>query len=105
MGGERYNDVNDGSNDDQPRTGAARSASIRETVMLDAGRLYLEGSAAAVIMAVLGFISGLAALALTDNHRVALLVAAVAFALAGIILTVRLRRMTRATVLPAEPPA
>jgi ABC-type nickel/cobalt efflux system permease component RcnA len=97
--------VNDGSNDDQPRARAAGSAPTRETVVLDAAHLYLEGTAAAVIMAVLGAISGLATLALADDQRLALLVAAVAFTLTGIILTVRLWRMTRAAATPTEPPA
>jgi hypothetical protein len=56
-------------------------------------------------MAALGAISGLATLALTDDQRSALLVAAVAFALTGIILTARLWRITRAAATPAEPPA
>jgi hypothetical protein len=73
--------------------------------MVDAVHLYLEGTAAAVIMAALGLISGLATLAWTDNQRLALLVAAVAFTLAGVILTARLWRMTRAPAPPAEPPA
>jgi hypothetical protein len=97
--------VNDGSNDDQPRARAAGSAPTRETVVPDDVHLYLEGTAAAVIMAALGVISGLAALALTGDQRLALLVAAVAFTLTGIILTVRLWRMTRAPAAPTEPPA
>jgi hypothetical protein len=97
--------VNAGSNDDQPRARAAGAAPTRETVVLDAAHLYLEGTAAAVVMAALGGISGLATLALTDDQRLALLVAAVAFAFTGIILTVRLWRMMRAAASPTEPPA
>ena len=44
-------------------------------------------------------------LALSGDQRVALLSAAVAFMLTGIVLTVRLWRMTRAPASPAEPPA
>lgn len=97
--------MNDASNDDQPRSRTAGSAPTRKTVILDAAYLYLEGTAAAVIMAALGAISGLATLALTDDRRLALLVAGVAFTLTGIILTVRLWRMTRAAATPTEPPA
>jgi hypothetical protein len=67
--------------------------------------LYLEGTVTAAIMAMLGVISGVATLALSGDQRLALLAAAVAFALAGIVLTLRLWRMTRAAVPPAEPPA
>jgi hypothetical protein len=97
--------VNDVSNEDQPRARAAGSAPARETVVLDTTHLYLEGTAAAVIMAAFGAISALATLALTDDLRLAFLVAAGVFTLAGIILTVRLRRMTRAAATPTEPPA
>ncbi|MFZ1105593.1 MAG: hypothetical protein WAN86_22505 [Hyphomicrobiaceae bacterium] len=72
--------------------------------MPDTAYLYFEGTAAAVIMAALGVISGLATLALADDPRLALLVAAVAFTLTGIILTVRLWRMTRAPAPSSEPP-
>jgi hypothetical protein len=97
--------VSYGSNDDQPRAGAERSAPTREIVLPDAAHLYLEGTAAAIIMAALGCVSGLVTLALIDDQRLALLVAAAAFTLTGIILTVRLWRMTRPPVPRAEPPA
>jgi hypothetical protein len=96
--------VNGGSNDDQPRTRSAGSPSIQETAGLDAFHLYFEGTAAALMMALLGVISGLATLALTADQRIALLAGAVAFMLTGIVLTVRLWRMTRAPAPPAEPP-
>jgi len=67
--------------------------------------LYLEGTVTAAIMAMLGVISGVATLALSGDQRLALLAAALAFALTGIVLTVRLWRMTRAPAAPAEPPA
>jgi hypothetical protein len=73
--------------------------------MLDAVHLYFEGTAAAIIMAALGAISGLATLALTGDERLALLVAAVAFMFTGIVLMVRLWRMTQAPAPPTEPPA
>jgi hypothetical protein len=67
--------------------------------------LYLEGTVTAAIMAMLGVISGVATLALSGDQRLALLAAAGAFALTGVVLTVRLWRMTRAPAPPAEPPA
>jgi hypothetical protein len=73
--------------------------------MLEAVRLYFEGTMAAIIMVMLGAIAGFATLALSGNLRVALLVAAVAFMLSGIILTVRLWRMTRPPAPPTGPPA
>lgn len=60
---------------------------------------------AAVVMVALGAISGLATLALAGDQRLALLVAGVAFMLTGIVLTVRLWRMTQAPAPPSEPPA
>jgi hypothetical protein len=95
--------VDGGNNDNQPATRPRRSA--RKTAMLDDVHLYLEGTATAAIMAMLGVISGLATLALSGDQRLALLAAAVAFALTGIVLTVRLWRMTRTPAPPAEPPA
>jgi hypothetical protein len=56
-------------------------------------------------MVALGASSGLATLALADDQRLALLVAAVAFTLTGIIVTVRLWRVTRAPAHPTDPPA
>jgi hypothetical protein len=73
--------------------------------MLDTVHLYFEGTAAAIIMVALGAISGLATLALTGDQRLTLLVAAVAFMLTGIVLMVRLWRMTQAPAPPSEPPA
>ena len=92
-----------GNNDNQPATRPRQSA--RKTVILDDVHLYLEGTATASIMAILGVISGIATLALSGDQRLALLAAAVAFVLAGIVLTVRLWRMTRAPAPPAAPPA
>jgi hypothetical protein len=73
--------------------------------MLESVHLYLEGTVAAAIMATLGVISGMATLALNGDQRLAILVAALAFMLTGIVLTVRLWRITRAPAPPAEPPA
>ena len=73
--------------------------------MLDAVHLYVEGAAAAIITVALGAIAGLATLALTGDQRLALLVAAVAFVLTGIVLMVRLWRMIQAPAPPTEPPA
>jgi hypothetical protein len=97
--------VNGGSNDDQPWTKVAGSASTRKTIVLDAVHLYFEGTAAAISMVALGAISGLATLALSGDQRLALLAAAGAFMLTGIVLMVRLWRMTQARAPPTEPPA
>jgi hypothetical protein len=56
-------------------------------------------------MAMLGIISGFATVALTGDGRLAFFVAAVAFVLTAIMLTVRLWRMTRMPTASAEPPA
>jgi hypothetical protein len=72
--------------------------------MLESVHLYLEGMVAAVIMTMLGAISGMVTLALSGDQRLALLVASGAFMLSGIVLTVRLWHMTRAPAPPAEPP-
>ena len=56
-------------------------------------------------MAMLGIISGLATVALTGDGRLAFFVAAVAFVLTAIVLTVRLCRMNRTLIASAEPPA
>jgi hypothetical protein len=73
--------------------------------MLESVHLYLEGTAAAAIMTTLGVISGMATLAVNGDQHLAVLVASVAFMLTGIVLMVRLWRMTRAPAPPAEPPA
>jgi hypothetical protein len=73
--------------------------------VLEAAHLYLEGTAAAATMAIFGAISGVVTLAWSDDQRLALLAAAAAFVLAGVVLTVRLWRMTRAPAPPVEPPA
>jgi hypothetical protein len=72
--------------------------------MLEAGDLYLEGTATAVILAMIGAISGLVTLVVSGDQRLALAIAATAFMLAGIVLTVRLWHMTRPPAPPAEPP-
>jgi hypothetical protein len=73
--------------------------------VLEAVRLYVEGSAAAAIMVMVGGICGVVMLALSGDQRLGLLAAAVAFMLTGIVLTMRLWRMTRAPAPSAEPPA
>ncbi len=72
--------------------------------MLDTLRLYFEATVAVAIMAMLAIISGLTAAGLTGDRQLALLVAAVAFVLTGILLTVRLWRMTRTPIPPPEAP-
>lgn len=72
--------------------------------MLDTVRLYFEATVAVAIMAMLAIISGFAAAGLTGDRRLAFLVPAAAFLLTGIVLTVRLWRMTRAPIPPLETP-
>lgn len=96
--------MNDGINDDQPTVRSVGSATTRKTVALEPVHLYLEGTATAAIMAMLSVISGLATLAWIGDWRLSLLAAAVAFTLTGIVLMVRLWRITRAPAPPAEPP-
>ena len=72
--------------------------------MLDTVRLYFEATLAVAIMAMLAIVSGFAAAGLTGDRRLAFLVAAVAFVLTGIALTVRLWRMTRTPITPPETP-
>ena len=89
-----------GSND-----GRGDATSTQENIILDTVRLYLEATVAVAIMAMLGIISGFATVALTGDGRLAFFVAAVAFVLTAIMLTVRLWRMTRMPTASAEPPA
>jgi hypothetical protein len=97
--------VNGGSNDDQAWKKVAGSASTPKAIVLDAVHLYFEGTVAAISMVALGAISGLATLALSGGQRLALAAAAGAFMLTGIVLMVRLWRMTQAPAPPTEPPA
>ena len=70
--------------------------------MLDTVRHYFEATVAVAIMVVLAIISGFAAAGLTGDRWLAILVAAAAFVLTGIVLTVRLWRMTRTPIPPPE---
>ena len=72
--------------------------------MLDTVRLYFKATVAVAIMAVFAIISGFASAGLTGDRRLAFLVAAVAFVLTGIVLTVHLWRMTRTPIPPPEAP-
>jgi hypothetical protein len=66
-------------------------------------RLYIDASYAIAVMAVVGIISGFATAAITGDTQGALKVALAMFGLAGVLLTVRLWRMTRRSEpLPAE---
>ena len=74
----------------------------QEKIMLDTVRHYFEATVAVAIMVVLAIISGFAAAGLTGDRWLAILVAAAAFVLTGIVLTVRLWRMTRTPIPPPE---
>lgn len=93
--------MNSGSKDEQLAGRPVRSGP--GPVLLGTVQLYLEGSVMAVVMATLGGVFGLVTLVLSGDQRLALAMATTAFMLAGIVLTVRLWRMTRPP--PAEPPA
>lgn len=72
--------------------------------MVDTVRIYIEATVAVATMATLGVVSGFAAFALTGDRTLAFGVAAAAFLLTGIVLTVRQWRLTRTPPPPAEPP-
>jgi hypothetical protein len=97
--------VNGVSNEEQPTIRPIRSTPSREAVTLEPVELYLEGTVAAVIMAMLGALFGVATLVLSGDHRLALGLGAAAFGFAGIVLTVRLWRMTRPPASASEPSA
>jgi hypothetical protein len=106
MGGARSeaSDVNGASNEEQPTIRPIRSTPSREAVTLEPVE-HLEGTVAAVIMAMLGALFGVATLVLSGDHRLALGLGAAAFGFAGIVLTVRLWRMTRPPASASEPSA
>ena len=58
-------------------------------------RLYIDASYAVAVMAFAGIVSGFAAAGLTGDRERGLQIALGAFALTGVLLTVRLWRMTR----------
>jgi hypothetical protein len=97
--------VNGESNAEQPATRPVRSMPAREVVELEPVELYYEGTTAAVMMVMIGAVFGVATLVLSGDQRLALVMAAGAFLLAGIGLTVRLWRMTRPPASSPEPPA
>lgn len=97
--------MNGVSNEEQPTIRPIRSTPSREAVTLEPVELYLEGTVAAVIMAMLGALFGVATLVLSGDHRLALGLGAAAFGFAGIVLTVRLWRMTRPPASASEPSA
>lgn len=97
--------MNGVSNEEQPTIRPIRSTPSREAVTLEPVQLYLEGTVTAVIMAMLGALFGVATLVLSGDHRLALGLGAAAFGFAGIVLTVRLWRMTRPPASASEPSA
>ena len=90
---------------DGSSNGRGDATSTQENIILDTVRLYLEATLAVAVMAMLGIISGFATVALTGDGRLAFFVAAVAFVLTAIVLTVRLWHMTRTPTASAEPSA
>ena len=73
--------------------------------MLSTARLYFDATVALAIMATLGVIAGFVTFAVTGDRTLALLATAAVFALTGMLLTIRLWRITRNPTLPvpAEP--
>ena len=70
--------------------------------MLDTARLYFDATVALAIMATLGVIAGFVAFAVTGERTLAILATGTVFALTGMLLTIRLWRITR-NPPPAEP--
>ena len=70
--------------------------------MMSTVQLYLDATVAVATTTILGFASGVIAVALTGDLRLALLSAGAVFLLTGARLVVRLWRITR-PVLPLDP--
>ena len=70
--------------------------------MLDTVRLYFDATVALAIMATLGVIAGFVAFAVTVDRTLAMLATAAVFAVTGMLLTLRLWRITR-SARPAGP--
>ena len=68
--------------------------------MADTLRLYIDASYAVAVMALVGIVSGFAAALLTSDTERSLQIAAGTFALTGVLLTVRLWRITRKAPRP-----
>jgi hypothetical protein len=73
--------------------------------MLSTARLYFDATVALAIMATLGVVAGFVAFAVTSDRTLAMLATAAVFAVTGMLLTIRLWRITRNPTLspPAEP--
>jgi len=71
--------------------------------MVDTIRRYVDATVAVAVMALLGIMSGVVAAGLTGDSKLTVLAAVVAFVLTGVVLMVRLWRMTRRPVLPPGP--
>ncbi|HWE16972.1 MAG TPA: hypothetical protein VG758_07305 [Hyphomicrobiaceae bacterium] len=76
----------------------------REALVLEPVKLYLEGGLTAVMMVMIGAF-GVATLVLSGDKGLALGIAAAAFLLTGIVLSVRSWRMTRPSASSSKPPA
>ena len=70
--------------------------------MLDTARLYFDATVALAIMATFGVVAGFIAFAATGDRTLAMLATAAVFAVTGMLLTIRLWRITR-NPPPAEP--
>ena len=70
--------------------------------MLSPIRLYVEGTVAVAIMAMLAIIAGFAAAAITGDRTLVMLTSGVMFLLTGLVLAFRLRSLARLPALPAD---
>ena len=71
--------------------------------MLSTARLYFDATVALAIMATFGVVAGFIAFAATGDRTLAMLATAAVFAVTGMLLTIRLWRLTRNPTL--SPPA
>ena len=71
--------------------------------MLNTVRLYLDAVLAVAIMAAFGVISGFAAAAITGDRAIVVVATAAVFVATGVVLAVRLWRMTRKPLAPIDP--
>jgi hypothetical protein len=73
--------------------------------MVSTARLFIDATYALLVMASVGIIAGFAAAGVTGDTVRSLQVALAVFALTGVVLTVRLWRLTRKNALPPADPA
>jgi hypothetical protein len=70
--------------------------------MVSTVRLYVDASYATAVMALVGIIAGFATAGITGDTERSLQVALAMFALTGVVLAIRLWRITRKSTLTAD---